>query len=100
MKTHFNKEEVNQRLIFYPDWKYDDEFLVRHYRFENFMQAFAFLTQVALISEKFNHHPCINFNYKDITLSIKTFDSGGITNKDFQWIEKINQIPYKKVDEF
>jgi 4a-hydroxytetrahydrobiopterin dehydratase len=98
MKTHFNSEEIAQRLVFYPDWKYEDGFLVKNYQFSSFIEAFAFITQVAMISEKINHHPVLLSNYTQLKLSIQTFDCGGITHKDFQWIEKINQIPIKKIE--
>ncbi len=98
MKTHFSTEEVLQRLVFFPDWKYENEFLTKSYQFENYIQAFAFVAQVAMISEKINHHSNIQWDYLNIKLFVKTHDSGGITNKDFQWIEKINQIPYKIID--
>lgn len=98
MKTHFDKEEVLQRLVFFPDWKLENNFLVKKYQFKNFMEAFAFVSQVALISEKLNHHPNISLNYNELLLFIRTHDSGGITNKDFQWIEKINQISYHSID--
>lgn len=98
MRAHFSREEVLQRLVFFPDWKFEEDFLVKNFRFENYIQAFAFVSQVAMISEKLNHHPAILWDHKHLKLSVRTHDSGGITNKDFQWIEKINQIPYKIID--
>ncbi len=98
MKSHYTNEEILQRLVFFPDWKLSEGFLTKRYKFTNFIQAFAFVSQVAIISEKLNHHPCIVLDYNQLKLSIKTHDAGGITDKDFQWIEKINQIPYKNID--
>lgn len=98
MKLHFNTEEILQRLVFFPDWKLENNMLIKNYKFENYLQAFAFVAQVAMISEKLNHHPMIEWNYTEIVLRIFTHDANGITNKDFQWIEKINQILYKNID--
>lgn len=97
-KTHFNEQEIKERLIFFPDWTYDAPFLVKHYKFQNFLETFAFVTQVAILSEKLNHHPDMFVGYNTLTLKIMTHDHDGITHKDFQWIEKINQIPHKNID--
>ena len=62
----------------------------RSLRFGDFPEAFAFMTQVALVAERMNHHPeWINaWNRVDVTLS--THDAGGVTKKDMDLARAIN----------
>jgi 4a-hydroxytetrahydrobiopterin dehydratase len=65
--------------------------LVRSYRFKDFNAAFGFMTRVALLAERMDHHPeWFNvWNRVDITLT--THDAGGITRLDLQMAERIEQ---------
>lgn len=65
-------------------WRHDERrgAITREFIFTDFAQAFAFMTQVALVAEKSNHHPeWFNvFNRVDITLT--THDAGGLSQRD------------------
>ena len=65
-------------------WRHDERrgAITREFTFADFTQAFAFMTQVALVAEKNNHHPeWFNvFNRVDITLT--THDAGGLSQRD------------------
>ncbi len=56
--------------------------IVKEFRFNDFNEAFAFMTRVALFAEKHDHHPewCNVYNRVDVMLT--THDSGGVTDKD------------------
>ena len=77
-------------------WKEQDNKLVREYRFQNFVDAFSFLSQVAELAEIHSHHPTIINTYSYVRLELNTHDAGGvITEKDRSLsvdIDKINII--------
>lgn len=64
-------------------WQETDNQLVRKFVFDNFIEAFAFLTKVAILSEKHQHHAHIVNVYNKVTLTLSTHDAGNIiTAKD------------------
>jgi 4a-hydroxytetrahydrobiopterin dehydratase len=70
-----------------PEWQRTSSYLERHLKFQNFREAFAFVTECVLISEKFDHHPSITFSYNHVTIRLTSFDVGGITTRDIRWAE-------------
>lgn len=74
-------------------WQEINNQLVRQFVFDNFIEAFAFLTKVALLSEKHNHHPHIVNVYNKVTLSLSTHDAGNsITPKDHKLAAGIDKL--------
>lgn len=74
-------------------WQEINNQLVRQFVFDNFIEAFAFLTKVALLSEKHNHHPHIVNVYNKVTLSLSTHDAGNsITPKDHKLAAAIDKL--------
>jgi 4a-hydroxytetrahydrobiopterin dehydratase len=58
-------------------------YLIKEFKFKNFTSAFAFMTQVAFIAEKSNHHPNWSNVYNRVTIKLNTHDKGDvITEKD------------------
>ncbi|WP_265587623.1 4a-hydroxytetrahydrobiopterin dehydratase [Sphingomicrobium arenosum] len=65
------------------DWHQREDALVRTFAFEDFSEAFAFLTRVALLAERHGHHPEIHNVWNRVTLRLTTHDAGNsITEKD------------------
>jgi len=64
--------------------------LHKTFEFENFITAFAFMTQVALNAEKMDHHPEWFNVYREVTIDLATHDAGGITDKDFKLARAID----------
>jgi 4a-hydroxytetrahydrobiopterin dehydratase len=54
----------------------------RKFVFKNFNQAFGFMTRVALVAEKMDHHPEWSNVYKTVDVTLSTHDAGGVTDKD------------------
>jgi len=74
-------------------WKEEKNQLKRSFQFSNFIEAFGFMTKVAMIAEKMNHHPnwCNIYNKVDITLS--THDEGNtISDKDRKLANEIDKV--------
>lgn len=63
------------------------------FEFKDFSQAFAFMTRVAIASEKMNHHPEWSNVYNRVTIHLSTHDAGSVvTEKDRKLAEAIAQI--------
>lgn len=74
-------------------WKEIDNELVREFEFKDFSEAFAFMTRVAILAEKHNHHPWWSNVYNKVTIKLTTHDAGNtITKKDKNLAEEINKI--------
>ena len=74
-------------------WEEKNNQLVRHFRFRDFVEAFGFMTQVAIVAEKQNHHPTFTNTYADVTISLSTHDAGNIiTDKDRALANAIDAI--------
>ncbi|WP_394242150.1 4a-hydroxytetrahydrobiopterin dehydratase [Vibrio astriarenae] len=56
------------------------------------ISAFGFMTQVAIIAEKMNHHPEWSNVYKKVEIDLVTHDAGGITEKDVTLAQKISAL--------
>ncbi len=74
-------------------WKEENSTLIRDFEFVNFVEAFGFLSRVAIISEKMNHHPQIENVYNKVTIKLSTHDAGNkVTDKDRKLAEEINKL--------
>jgi 4a-hydroxytetrahydrobiopterin dehydratase len=68
-----------------PAWQFGAErggTIRREYVFADFVQAFAFMTHVALVAEKHDHHPEWSNVYNRVAITLTTHDAGGLTSKD------------------
>ncbi len=78
-----------------PDgWSLDEsgKALVRSVKFKDFSEAFAFLTRVAMHAEKVDHHPEFTNVWNRVDFRLTSHDSGGVTERDYQLAEAINQL--------
>jgi len=73
-------------------WSLQDGKLHREFVFKDFVQAFGFMTEVALHAEKSNHHPEWCNVYKKVTVNLTTHEVGGITERDFKLAKLMDQI--------
>ncbi|MFD2934588.1 4a-hydroxytetrahydrobiopterin dehydratase [Spirosoma flavum] len=74
-------------------WQEQDNQLTREFQFANFSEAFAFMTRVALIAEKMNHHPWWSNVYNQVTIKLSTHDAGNIvTEKDHKLAAAIDRL--------
>lgn len=73
-------------------WHLNDGKLRRIYQFENFIEAFGFMTQVALVAEKADHHPEWFNVYNRVVVDLTTHDAGGISLRDFELAATMEQL--------
>lgn len=84
--------EIQEKLLALAGWKYEAGMLVHEYTFKDFNQAFAFVTRLALLAEKANHHPDIDIRYNKVRVGLVSHDSGGVTGRDISMAGEINKL--------
>ena len=90
--TKLTPDIIDQKLKELPHWCLKNEKLYREFSFENFVQAFGFMTSVALLAESMNHHPEWFNVYNKVEIYLTTHDAGGVSEKDFALIKGIERI--------
>ena len=73
-------------------WEERDGKLHREFTFADFSEAWAFMSRVALLAEKNNHHPDWSNSWNKVVIDLVTHDAGGITDQDRQLAEKIDGL--------
>ena len=76
------------------EWDYDDarDALTRSFLFADFSEAFAFMTRVALLAEKFDHHPEWSNVWHRVDILLTTHDAGGLSARDVKMAEAIERL--------
>ena len=90
-----NPGTVAQFLATSPAWQHHSDrggLLVREFGFSTFVEAFAFMTQVALAAERLNHHPEWSNVYNKVEIVLSTHDAQGLTDKDVALAKAIDAI--------
>ena len=74
-------------------WKEENNTLYKKFEFKNFSEAFAFMTRVAIVAEKMNHHPLWTNVYNRVEVWLNTHDAGDVvTEKDHKLAAKIDAL--------
>lgn len=94
MAERLKPEDRAAGLKTLPDWHLCEgrEAITKSFRFKDFTQAFGFMTQVALVAEKMNHHPEWSNVYRSVDITLSTHDVGGLSALDLKLAEVINRI--------
>ena len=86
-----NENEIQERMReINSTWLIENDFISKEFLFKDFVQAFAFMTTVAEIAEKMQHHPNWENVYNKVHISLSTHDAGGLTEKDFLLAKEID----------
>jgi len=84
--------QLNECLEELNDWSIVNEKLSKTFKFSNFIQAFGFMTEVAITSESMDHHPEWSNVYNRVEINLITHNEGGITKLDIELAKKIDTI--------
>lgn len=76
-------------------WVFVENSIIKEFPFKDFLQAFSFMSEIALIAESQQHHPKWTNNYNLVFISLTTHDAGGLTIKDADLALEIERV-YKK----
>jgi|SRR5579875_499323 4a-hydroxytetrahydrobiopterin dehydratase len=88
-----SKKEIEDEVSKLKGWHIVKGKLNRTIEFDNFVQAFSFMTRVAMEAEKMNHHPEWCNVYNKVTIDLVTHDIGGaVSNYDVKLARTINKL--------
>ena len=74
-------------------WEEKDNALYRSFEFKDFSEAFAFMTRIAILAEKQNHHPRWTNVYNKVEMLLNTHDAGDIvTDRDRKLADAIDKL--------
>ncbi|MEP0918533.1 4a-hydroxytetrahydrobiopterin dehydratase [Leptolyngbya sp. DQ-M1] len=87
-----SRQELETELKQLEGWTIQNGKLHREFKFPSFVEAFGFMSSLALVSEALGHHPEWFNVYNRVTIDLTTHDAGGITSKDMEWARRANQL--------
>ncbi len=90
--TKLADAEIQEKLRSLPGWTLADGRLRREWRFGNFVEAFGFMSRLALVAEKMDHHPDWSNVYDRVVIELETHDAGGLTQLDFDLAAAANRL--------
>jgi 4a-hydroxytetrahydrobiopterin dehydratase len=76
------------------DWDYDEarDAITRSFTFRDFVEAFGFMTRVALLAEKADHHPEWSNVWNRVEILLTTHDAGGLSGRDIELAHAIDAL--------
>jgi 4a-hydroxytetrahydrobiopterin dehydratase len=86
------ESEVEQKMADCPYWERRANKIARQFMFADFVQAFAFMSSVALLAERANHHPEWSNVYNRVDIELTSHDAAGLTNRDFSLAAEIDAL--------
>ncbi|HYA56669.1 MAG TPA: 4a-hydroxytetrahydrobiopterin dehydratase [Nitrososphaerales archaeon] len=84
--------EIKTSLKGLNGWKHEGKFITKTIEFDHFMDAIAFVNEVAEAAEREEHHPDINLRYTTVKLSVQTHSEGGVTEWDIELARAIDVV--------
>ncbi len=84
------KTELEAAVATLPGWALDQDKLYREFVFDDFNEAFGFMSRVALAAEAANHHPEWFNVYNRVRVHLTTHDAGGVTQRDLELAARMN----------
>ena len=85
-------QEITAGLRQLPGWGLAGGKLHFERKFKDFVEAFGFMTRVAILAEKMNHHPEWFNVYHTVKIDLTTHDAGGISERDLELAGRINKL--------
>jgi 4a-hydroxytetrahydrobiopterin dehydratase len=86
-EARLQQSEIDARASQLPDWRVENGRLHRELKFGSFVEAFGFMSALALVAERMNHHPDWSNVYNKVSITLWTHDVGGLTRLDFELAE-------------
>ncbi|HEV2685197.1 MAG TPA: 4a-hydroxytetrahydrobiopterin dehydratase [Actinomycetota bacterium] len=85
-------DEVSSRLGGLRGWTLEGDRISKRFTFKDFAQAVRFLDQITPLADEQNHHPDVSIHWNELTLSLWTHASGGLTERDFRLARAIDDM--------
>lgn len=91
-RIRLTEKDVRQRTDKLEGWRLVDGKLEKEFVFRDFVEAFGFMTQVALQAEKQDHHPDWSNAYNRVHIALTTHELAGISERDFRLAAAMDDI--------
>jgi 4a-hydroxytetrahydrobiopterin dehydratase len=91
MANKLSDAEIAQGLKTLSGWTCDGSAIRKSFTFGKFADGIRFVDRVAIAADALDHHPDIDVRYTTITMVLSTHSAGGLTRKDFELAERIEQ---------
>lgn len=91
-KGTLSDARIEEALGGLEGWSLREGKLHRELRFRDFGEAFAFMTRVALVAEKMDHHPEWTNVYRRVVIDLVSHDAGGVTERDLEMARRVNEL--------
>ena len=92
MSSLIEEKELDSFIEKNPSWIIKNKTIKKEFKFTNFIEAFSFMTKVAFLSEKMDHHPNWQNSYNKVIIELTTHDMNGITSNDIKLAKFINKL--------
>lgn len=94
MIEQLSEAERAEALDGLPEWDYDEsrDTITRGFTFADFNEAFGFMTRVALLAEKADHHPEWSNVWNRVEILLTTHDAGGLSERDIEMAQAIDAL--------
>ena len=84
-----SSETLAAELTTLPGWSVESGQVTKKFKAPSFHRAIGFVTQIAILADKADHHPDIDIRYDTVTIALSTHSEGGITEKDIAMAREI-----------
>lgn len=85
-------ESFEKEITDLVGWEKVENKLSKNFKFKDFIESFSFITKIAIISEKMNHHPDITISYNSVHIDLTTHDINSISKNDIILARKIEEL--------
>ncbi|HEX9679425.1 MAG TPA: 4a-hydroxytetrahydrobiopterin dehydratase [Candidatus Saccharimonadales bacterium] len=87
-----DRTDIDRLLKGLDGWHQAGQTIKKTFKFDDFKSALKFVDQVGDLAEAVNHHPLIELSWGRVGLSLTSHDSGGLSRRDFDLAQKIDQL--------
>lgn len=88
-----SQDEITKNLSNISGWEQEEKSITKFFQLKDFAKALSFVNKIGAEAEKMDHHPDIFIHsWNKVKITISTHSEGGITKKDFQLAEKIEEL--------
>ena len=84
--------QIAEHMKALPEWELGEDRIKRTFRFKDFVEAFGWMSSVALVAERMNHHPEWRNVWATVEVELSTHDAGGLTELDMKLASKMDEL--------
>ena len=85
-------DNVNNHLLELPEWRFENESLIKEFKFEDYMASITFVNRLAEKAEEHNHHPDLEIGWCRVVVTFTSHDSGGVTDLDIIMVKITEEL--------